>query len=331
MKKYLPLVLLFFFGCEDNATKGPISTLTFIATEGIYGDGNGEINVCRGDEIIQKIPNVGDVVQSLLVDKDKLFVIVNNSHLIKRYTISQDGLSLPGIEIMTDNSSPREMVIVNNKLYFTNWNTQDIKVLNLNTYSIESTIPVDGTPEDIISDGSFLWVSLPMLSDFSTNSKVVKIDISTEQIIEDFEVGSGPEQMVLEGENLWISRTFYDSDWSAFYGSSRINTQTGEVNILNYGAGTVCGGDMMLIDDMVYRTSSVGVVGLDWNLNLNQSAKIGSYNSVYSAGAYQNSVFIGISDFIGPDTVQVHNEFGDLLHTYVVGVSPGDFAIWDIR
>ena len=330
MKKSLPLVLLFFFGCEDNATKEPVSILTFIATEGTYGDGNGEINVCRGDEIIQTIPNVGDVVQSLLVDDDKLFVIVNNSHLIKRYTISQNGLNLPGIEIMTDNSSPREMVIVDNKLYFTNWNTQDIKVLNLNTYSIESTISVDGKPEDIISDGSFLWVSIPMFSDFSTNSKVVKIDISTEQIIDDFEVGSGPEQMVLEGGNLWISRTFYDSDWSVFYGSSRINTQTGEVNILNYGAGTVCGGDMMLIDDMVYRTSSVGVVGLDWNLNLNQSAKIGSYNSVYSAGAYQNSVFIGISDFIGPDTVQVHDELGDLIHTYVVGVSPGDFAIWDI-
>ena len=50
MKKSLPLVLLFFFGCEDNATKEPVSILTFIATEGTYGDGNGEINVCRGDE-----------------------------------------------------------------------------------------------------------------------------------------------------------------------------------------------------------------------------------------------------------------------------------------
>jgi hypothetical protein len=216
-------------------------------------------------------------------------------------------------------------------LYFTNWNTQDIKVLNLDTYSIESSISVDGLPEDIVSDGYFLWVSIPMLSDFTTNSKVVKVDILTEQIIEEFEVGSGPERMTLDGKDLWISRTFYDTNWSSFYGSSRIDTQTGEVTLLNYGAGTVCGGDMMLINDMVYRTSSIGVVGLDWDLSLNQSAKIGSYNSVYSAGASQNSVFIGVSDFVAPDTVLVHNELGNLRHTYIVGVSPGDYAIWDIR
>ena len=331
MKKYITLIFLFFFGCEDNITNESMSALTFIATEGTYGDGNGEINVCQGDEIIQTISNVGDVVQSLLVNEDKLFVIINNSHLIKRYSISKTGLSLPGIEIITGNSSPREMVIVNNKLYFTNWNTQDIKVLNLDTYSIESSISVDGLPEDIVSDGYFLWVSIPMLSDFTTNSKVVKVDILTEQIIEEFEVGSGPERMTLDGKDLWISRTFYDTNWSSFYGSSRIDTQTGEVTLLNYGAGTVCGGDMMLINDMVYRTSSFGVVALDWDLNLNQSAKIGSYNSVYSAGASQNSVFIGVSDFVAPDTVLVHNELGNLRHTYIVGVSPGDYAIWDIR
>ena len=43
-------------------------------------------------------------------------------------------------EISTDNSSPRELVVVDNKVYFTNWNTKDVKVLNLFNYKGISNI-----------------------------------------------------------------------------------------------------------------------------------------------------------------------------------------------
>ena len=41
------------------------------------------------------------------------------------------------------------MKIFNNKLYFTNWNTNDIKILNLDNYVIEESIQVNGKPESI--------------------------------------------------------------------------------------------------------------------------------------------------------------------------------------
>ena len=44
----------------------------------------------------KQLENIGDVVHSILVHENKLFVIVNNSHLIKRYSITETGLSLPG-------------------------------------------------------------------------------------------------------------------------------------------------------------------------------------------------------------------------------------------
>ena len=54
---------------------------------------------------------------------------------VTRYTktnylllITEQGLLLPGIEIDTKDSSPREMTVIDNKLYFTNWNTKDIKI-----------------------------------------------------------------------------------------------------------------------------------------------------------------------------------------------------------
>ena len=86
------------------------------------------MSVFKDEKKIQSIDNIGDVVQSILVHDDMLFVIINGNSEIKRYTISESGLVLPGITILTQNSSPREMVVFNDKLYLKTWITKNIKV-----------------------------------------------------------------------------------------------------------------------------------------------------------------------------------------------------------
>ena len=164
MKNRLFIVLLLLVGCSSN----PIVDNTeqtaqwiFVANEGNFGASNGSISMINNNDEVYHIEEVGDVVQSLEVYEDKLLVVVNNSHMIKVYDISEDGLSLPGIEISTDNSSPRELVVVDDKVYFTNWNTKDVKVLNLFNYSIESSI----------SDSETLIVLCP-------NSSTISIAVS---------------------------------------------------------------------------------------------------------------------------------------------------------
>ena len=115
-------VLFIFISCDNSINKSPeiTSRLLFIASEGNFGQGNGSISVFKDEKKIQSIDNIGDVVQSILVYDDMLFVIINGSSEIKRYTISESGLVLPGITVSTQNSAPREMVVFNDKLYFTN-------------------------------------------------------------------------------------------------------------------------------------------------------------------------------------------------------------------
>ena len=98
MKYLIPLtLLLLLFSCEDNLTELEEFDLIFISTEGNFGAGDGSINeVFKGLEKIQIVENVGDVVQSMLVHEDDLFVAVNNSHTIKKYDITDSGLALPG-------------------------------------------------------------------------------------------------------------------------------------------------------------------------------------------------------------------------------------------
>ena len=180
-------------GCEsekNNSSDDIPINLLFVSSEGNYGQGNGSITVFNGEQKIQEILDIGDVVQSILIHENHLFVIVNGSSEIKRYFITESGLKLPGITISTQSSSPREMIIINNKLYFTNWNSRDIKVLNLATYAITDQIFVAGLPEDITTDGTFLYVSVPHkdLYDQGNGSHVIKINPDINEIINTYEV-----------------------------------------------------------------------------------------------------------------------------------------------
>ena len=336
MKKIIKILfMLIFLGCEGNNNEGTNQSLVFISNEGNFGSSNGSISVFQGKSKIQEIKNVGDVVQSILVHEDILIAIVNNSHLIKIYQISKKGLMLPGIEVSTQNSGPREMVIQDEKLYFTNHNTQDIKILNLMTYFIEDAIKVDGLPESIVSDGQNLWVAINMNKDWSSASTVQKINISSKTIIKTFEVGKGPQQLLIDEDFLWVSRTYYNEDFTkSFFGTSQINMIDDEVKILEYGKGAVCGGDLFKTDGLVYRTYNGGVAPLNTELNIEPLGKIGSYNSnnLYSANGIEKKIFLGISsDYQEPDTVFVHNNFGELDYEYIVGASPGDYAVWPIK
>lgn len=327
MKYLIPLtLLLLLFSCEDNVTEVEEFDLLFISSEGNFGAGDGSIEVFKGLEKIQTVENVGDVVQSILVHEDDLFVAVNNSHTIKKFDITESGLALPGIEVSTDNSGPREMCVVNNKLYFTNWNTKDIKILDLYNYNIDTFVLLEYVPEDIITDGNFLFVSAPHQELYDNQgSKVIKIDLLNGNIVETYEVGLGPEQMYLDENLLYVSRTSYDENWSASYGSSKINIASGDVEIVTYGAGTACRADIFKMNNTIYRATSIGAVPLQEDLNLNQAAKVGNHVNVYSANYLDEELLLGSSDYVAPDTVYLYNDLNEYLGFFEVNVLPGDF------
>ena len=37
------------------------------------------------------------------------------------------------------------------------------------------------------------------------------------------------------------------------------------------------------------------------------------------------------SDYVAPDTVYVHNYFGELINEYIVGALPGDYEVYQIK
>ena len=281
---------------------------------------------------------IGDVVQSLEVYKDKLIVIVNNDHKIILYDITEaEGIKLPGVIVSTGNSSPREMVVIDDNIYFTNWETQDVKILNLQNNQIEeSTISIDGRPENIIYDGTYIWVSIPEISKWDGNqgTEVAKIDPGTNQV-EYLEVGRGPQALLVHNNEIFISRTFYDENWNTYHGATKI-IGTGTIEN-TYGSGAPCGGSIMSYENEIYRSQNwipsgeEGIVPLDDELNFIAMGRIGNYQSpliIYHMENINGQIYITITDYGSTNLVKVLDNYGNEIASYTVGIMPGDLAYW---
>ena len=330
----ISLALFIWTACDNSnsisSDSEPNSSWIFVANEGNYGTSNGSVSMIDDKGQITTIDNIGDVVQSVEVYKNKLFVIVNNSHKIMIYNITENGVDLPGIEISTENSSPREMVIVNDKVYFTNWNSKDVKILNLTTYAIESSIPIEGLPEDIITDGINLWVSVPHLelNDPSDGTKVVKINLETEQIVDIYEVGRGPQSLTLLNDDIYVSRTYYSSNWTeTTFGVSKIGDVISEAI---YGLGSPCGGSIMTYDNKVYRSYEGGIAPIDENLTIQPLERIGSFDQsqVYHVEIINDYIYFTLTDYSTMNVLKQVDSNGTVISSYDVGINPGDLAYW---
>ena len=131
--KYLIIAIL-LIGCQadnDDYIEPVSNQWVFVACEGNFGASNGSVSMINELGEVKSVNDLGDVVQSVKVYKNKLFVIINNSHKIMAFDITAEGLRLQKIEIETKDSSPRKIQIIKDKVYFKNCNSSDIKKLKL--------------------------------------------------------------------------------------------------------------------------------------------------------------------------------------------------------
>ena len=339
----ISLALFIWTACNNsNSTSSdskPNSSWIFVANEGIMDQSNGSISMIDDVGNVYETDAIGDVVQSLEVYKDKLIVIVNNDHKIILYDITEaDGIKLPGVTVSTGNSSPREMVIINDNIYFTNLETQDVKILNLQNNQLEeSTISINGRPENIIYDGTYIWVSIPEISQWDGNqgTKVAKIDPGTNQV-EYLEVGRGPQALLVHNNEIFVSRTYYSDDWLTTYHEATKIIGTGTIEN-TYGSGAPCGGSMMSYENKIYRSQNwipsgeEGIVPLDDELNFIATGRIGNYQSpsiIYHMENINGQIYITITDYGSTNLVKVLDNYGNEIASYTAGIMPGDLAYW---
>ena len=345
----ISLALFIWTACDNNNTTSPDSesnsSWIFVANEGNMGQSNGTISMIDDFGNVYETEPIGDIVQSLEVYGNKLIVLLHNSHKIILYNITKDGLSMPGIEIPTDNSSPRDLTVLdvegieNDKVYFTNWGTPgivspSIKVFNLFNYTIETSIPVSGLPEDIIIDGDYLWVTIPMNPDWSNASSVLKIDVNSNTIIETIEVGPGPQEILKHNGDIYVSRKYSNTDdWeTAIRGATKI-IDPQQIVKKDFGGGGTCGGSILSFQSNIYLSFEGGIARMNNDLNLDLENKIGTIDQslkLYNVEEINGNIWFAIVDENYSDwsEVRIIDFNGHEVAAYTVGILPGDFAYW---
>ncbi|NOZ07252.1 MAG: hypothetical protein GXO91_00055 [FCB group bacterium] len=323
MKKILLIPLLLALVCAQSRV--------FVLCEGNYAAGNASLWQLDNEALTPYPGNpLGDTGQSMVTDDDRLYVILNGSSELKVFQIDGDTGSLSLVTTVNTNySGPRNMVILNGTGYLTQWYSGTIGVLDLETLEFTTQIPVAGLPEDIVTDGTFLYTSITMNPDWSAANLVQVIDPQSQSVIDSWEVGSGPGDLLLRGDDLYVARTYFDADWNAFAGTSKINLSSGEITIRDYGSTTAFGADLAVIGDTVYRTYSGGVVPIDDDLNIIGDGQIGNFEGIYSMAANGGLIYLGITDdYLAPDQIFVMDTAGNILGQYDTGAIPGSFAFW---
>ena len=321
MKNILIFVFLSIIVCEQRS---------FVGCEGNFYQSNASLWTIQQEEVYEYSGNpLGEIVQSLYVYQDELYITINGSHSIYVFDITDNGLIQKQL-IDTNFSSPREMLIHNNYLYVSNWYSSDIKKIDINSWEIINEISMPGLPEDIVVYDGKLFISITMNHDWTDGDKVVALDPDTDNIIGTYVVGLGPGDMLVHDNDIYISRTYYDENWNAFYGTSKID-RNGQVLVATYGAGTACGGSVLSYQNSVYRVFDGGIAKLDDDLMVIPETRIGNFNAadVYSVDVYKNYIYFGLADFSYPDQVVVVDENGGIVNEYNVGIAPGDFAFWE--
>jgi len=338
--------ILLFIGCttkpdleascydlESLNQQNESSKITFILSEGTFGNIDGSLWGVKNNNIEELTGNpTGNTAQSMAIHNDNLYVVNNASATILKYEISDLGLVKPTCESLDLNgSSPREILVIDDKAYISQWNVYGIAVIDLLSFTKTNTIPVDGSTEGLAYDGNYLYTSI-IYTDYTTftsGNSVVKINLSSNSVETTYTVANSPQQLIYNNGSIYVSSTYYDANWNANHATSLINLSIDEVTIVDHGNSINFGNDFSIHNNIIYRAYNKGIVALNSDLSIDISTYIGTeYPGLYAMAINDDLIYLGFGDYTSPDNVVVLNFDGTEMSNFEVGASPGSFAFW---
>lgn len=202
--------------CEDDDTQGvnkpmDLTEGLFVVNEGNWGSGNSTLSYYNPQtrEVSNEVfylangMKLGDLAQSMTVDGDVAWVVVNNSNVV----YAMDATTMKELGRIDEGLvSPRCVCAVSDdKLYITQMYSNTIAVADAKSYEVVDYIECpdmsqqDGSTEEMVFDGRYVYVSC-----WSFQKDILKIDAQSDEVVESIEVGIQPSSLVLDAKGkLW--------------------------------------------------------------------------------------------------------------------------------
>jgi len=217
MKKILFLLLalsVMAVSCkktDDKQGSNSFKNGVFIVNQGNFNSGNASLsffNASTGQRVDDVFFNknhvpLGDVAQSITIDGDMAYIVVNNSGKI--YAIDNRTAEVTGT--ISNLVSPRYMLVINEiKAYVSDLYTTKVTVVNPSTYQITGDIEVGRTTEEMVKVGDEVFAAnWSAYSQTVPNNMVLVINTTSDMLTDSIRVGIEPNSMVVDkNKNLWV-------------------------------------------------------------------------------------------------------------------------------
>lgn len=326
----------------DREEFNPTGVGLFIVNEGNFQYSNASLSYY--DPASNEVQNeiflrangfkLGDMAQSMTVRGNTGWVVVNNSHVV--FAINADTFNEVGrIEGLT---SPRYLHFVSDtKAYISQLWENRIFIVNPTKYEITGyiTVPgmdaVSGSTEQMVQYGKYVFCNC-----WSYQSRILKIDTETDEVVESLEVGVQPTSLVLDAYGkLWtITDGGYDGNPFGYENPALVKIDAETFTIeqkWDFKLGDTPGE----IHINGNRTMLYWLNDDVWCMDVKASHLpslpfIATRGAIYyglTVSPYNGDVYVADAvDYQQPGRIYRYDNDGQLIDDFYVGVTPGDFA-----
>lgn len=278
---------------------------------------------------------LGDVANSCSLHNDKLWIVVNNSHVIFAVDINSFK-ELGRIENLT---SPRFIHFVNDeKAYVTQLWDNRIFIVNPKRYEIIGHISVpdmdmeNGSTEQMVQFGKYIYCTC-----WSYQNRILKIDSETDSIVAQLTIGIQPRSIVIDkNQKLWVitdggySDSPYGSETPALF---RIDAQSFAVEkkflLSSSGDAPSCLQLNVSADTLYWINRHI------WRMDINTDALpvapfLKSDNSRFyalSVSPHNSELYVADAiDYQQQGVIMRYSSQAFMLDKFYVGITPGAFC-----
>ncbi len=281
---------------------------------------------------------LGDTAQSIGIEGERAYILVNNSNAIK--VVNRDTFEL--ITTITSGvQSPRYIVFENGKGYVSNLgNPADasddfIAVIDLNSNQVTATIPVAEGPEKMVEENGKLYVAHK--GGWGVGNTISVIDLSSNTVSAIIDVADVPDGIEEENGFLYVMCSGFAS-WnpdvpSTQGGLYKINMTTNEVvSSLSFTEG-VYPTHLEIENNKIYYTIAGGVYAMDLSATTLPSNALFSLNGVYSIYGFEveeGKIYMSDpKDYNSNGEIFIYSTNGTFESSYEVGIAPNGFYFND--
>lgn len=192
---------------EDTVSPPVAARLAYVVNEGSFGAGNASVTLIDLDankvyiNAFQAANGfaLGDVAQSMAVHNGVGYVMVNASGKVEVVKAE----SMESLATITGFQGPRYFVAKGSKGYVSDWFSNSVAVVDLNTNTIIKSIAVGQGPEQMLISGNRLFVA--NVGGWGNDSTVSVIDLNSETVETTLTVGLNPNSLQLDiNGKIWI-------------------------------------------------------------------------------------------------------------------------------